>query len=60
MDGGSRHMFAQQTMGLPNGLSVDRRNDELCWTDAKFGSISCANLDEGKPLVVYSSARYQI
>ena len=58
MDGGSRHMFIQAgKMGLPNGLSINRRSNELCWTDAKFGSISCANLDDGKPQVIYSSAR---
>lgn len=58
MDGGSRRVFIQQKMGLPNGLTIDRRNDELCWTDAMYGSISCAHLDDGKPQVIYSLARY--
>lgn len=56
MDGGSRRVFMQQKMGLPNGLTLDKRNDELCWTDARHGSISCANLDDGIPHVVYSAA----
>jgi sugar lactone lactonase YvrE len=58
MDGGSRRVFIQQRMGLPNGLTLDRRNNELCWTDAMYGSISCANLDEGRSQDVYSAARF--
>jgi hypothetical protein len=57
MDGGSRRAFVQQRMGLPNGLTLDRRNEQLCWTDAMYGTISCAGLNDGRSQVVYSAAR---
>ena len=58
MDGGSRRVFIQQSMGLPNGLALDRRNDQLCWTDAMYRSISCANLQDGISKVEYPAAKY--
>ena len=57
MDGGRRRVLVQRKMGLPNGLTLDRRNDELCWTDAMYHSISCVNLGSGRSEVVYSAAR---
>lgn len=57
MDGGSRRVFIQEKMGLPNGLTLDRRNDELCWTDAMYSSIFCASLKERKLRSEYTVAK---
>ena len=32
-------------IGLPNGLTIDYKAGELCWTDAEMRALSCIGLD---------------
>ena len=45
MDGSNRKILVSRGIGLPNGLTIDYKAGELCWTDAGFRSISCIGLD---------------
>lgn len=34
MDGSNRRVLVREDLGLPNGLTYDRRSSLLCWADA--------------------------
>lgn len=38
MDGSNRRVLVKDELGLPNGLTYDRRSSLLCWADA--GTVS--------------------
>ncbi len=45
MDGSDRTVLVSRDIGLPNGLTIDYKSRDLCWTDAAFGGLSCIGLD---------------
>ena len=34
MDGSERRILVQDNLGLPNGLFVEARTQQVCWADA--------------------------
>ena len=45
MDGTGRRILVSRRIGLPNGLTIDYKARDLCWTDAAFQALSCIGLD---------------
>ena len=45
MDGTGRRLLVLRDIGLPNGLTIDYKARDLCWTDAALQFLSCINLD---------------
>lgn len=44
MDGSNRRVLVKDDLGLPNGLTYDRRSSLLCWADAgTVDSGQCAS-----------------
>lgn len=39
MDGSNRRVLVKDDLGLPNGLTYDRRSSLLCWADAGRRSV---------------------
>lgn len=58
MDGDYRDDFVNEDLGLPNGLTIDFDNEELCWADAGTHRIECIGLDGNGRRVVHSIADY--
>ncbi|XP_048586390.1 uncharacterized protein LOC5504315 isoform X1 [Nematostella vectensis] len=44
MDGSNRRVLVYSDLGLPNGLTLVRATNELCFTDAGTWSIRCVDL----------------
>ncbi|GFR28637.1 putative vitellogenin receptor [Trichonephila clavata] len=45
MDGGNRMTIIADTLGWPNGLTIDKENAQLVWADARRHVIEACNLD---------------
>ena len=48
MDGSSRSELVNQTIGWPNGLTIDHVYNRLYWADASEDSIESYDLETGK------------
>ena len=46
MDGSDRRILVSPSLGLPNGLTLSRDTNELCYTDAGTSSIYCIDLSK--------------
>lgn len=42
MDGSHRRVLVKDDLGLPNGLTYDRRSSQLCWADAGTSDVASA------------------
>ena len=45
MDGSNRKVLVSRDIRLPNGLTIDYKSRDICWTDAALQSLSCIGLD---------------
>ncbi len=45
MDGSDRRVLVSRGVGLPNGLTINYKSREICWTDAALGGLSCVGFD---------------
>ncbi|KAI9561912.1 hypothetical protein GHT06_012874 [Daphnia sinensis] len=53
-----RSDFITTSLQLPNSLTIDFENEEICWADAGVRRIECANLEGGNRKVIRSDVKY--
>lgn len=58
MDGTGREVFVtKHEVTTPNGLAINYKTQELCWTDAGKNQIACKSLRGGNTRVLVSNVR---
>lgn len=58
LDGKNNRNFIADDIGLPNGLVVLPRRQELCWVDAGKKQLCCVRLDGSGRRVVFAPVDY--
>ena len=58
MDGSDRRTIVSTDLGLPNGLYVETRTEQLCWADAGTRKLECVNYDGNGRQVMFNEAQY--
>ena len=58
MDGSDRRVLIDTDLGLPNMLTIDYSIPSLCWTDAEFHRIECADLHGQNRKTMYAPVEY--